>query len=63
MASGVEKNHQTMKNIPQTRMMMIVHWPKNNLSNINDHEVKVESAALPMMVRTMAAMSEGAGSI
>ena len=43
--------------------MTIVYWPKNNLNNINDDEVEVEKAALPMMVRAMTAMSEGAGSI
>ena len=36
---------------------------ENILNHNNGDEVKVKKAAQPMMVRTMAAMSEGAGSI
>ena len=36
---------------------------ENKLNHNNDDEVKGERAALPMMVRTMTAMSEGASSI
>ena len=36
---------------------------ENKLNHNNDDEVKGERAALPMMVRTMTAMSDGASSI
>ena len=61
MAPGVGKSYHTMG------MMMndsaLAQKYENKLNHNNDDEVKGEIAALPMMVRTMTAMSDGASSI